>query len=261
MTLFSGCVAAQRRARGSCSFRHIAGPASSDEPHTTIGLLDGFRLAHDDRQVTLPASSQRLLAYLSLHDRPLGRTRVAFTLWSNADETRAFGALRSALWRLRRVAHPLVVTGPQGLALAPGIRVDWRDGIGLANKLLDGDGDWTDVHASQLQGELLPDWYEDWVVLAREQFNELRVHALEALSERNLRAGRHARAIEAGLVAAHAEPLRDSTHRALIRAYVAEGNHAKALDHYRRFARRLRDEVGTRPSDQMDTLVRAIAPL
>jgi DNA-binding SARP family transcriptional activator len=226
-------------------------------------LLDGFRLAHDDRQVTLPASSQRLLAYLSLHDRPLGRTRVAFTLWTNADETRAFGALRSALWRLRRVPHPLVVTRPQGLALAPGIRVDLREGMGLANALLDGDGDgdWTGVHASQLQGELLPDWYDDWVVRAREQFDELRVHALEALSERNLRAGRHARAIEAGLAAAHAEPLRESTHRALIRAYVAEGNHAEALDHYRRFARRLRDEVGMRPSDQMDTLVRAIAVL
>jgi DNA-binding SARP family transcriptional activator len=137
--------------------------------------------------------------------------------------------------------------------------VDFSERLRLANAVVDGDRDLRDVRPRDLEGELLPDWYDDWVIKARERFDELRVHALEALSERHLRAGDLARAIEAGLAAVHAEPLRESTHRALIRAYLAEGNHAEALGHYQRFSRHLRDAVGTRPSAQMDALVSALA--
>jgi len=61
--------------------------------------------------------------------------------------------------------------------------------------------------------------------------------------------------VEAGLAAVRAEPLRESTHRALIRAYIAEGNTAQALAHYRAFVRRLNDQTGLRPSGQLDALV------
>ncbi|MGH8905015.1 MAG: hypothetical protein ACRD0K_00470 [Egibacteraceae bacterium] len=32
-----------------------------------------------------------------------------------------------------------------------------------------------------LAGDLLPDWYDDWVLIERERFHQLRLHALEAL--------------------------------------------------------------------------------
>ena len=40
-------------------------------------------------------------------------------------------------------------------------------------------------------GELLPDWYDDWVLLERERFRQLRLHALDALCDDLTRAGRH----------------------------------------------------------------------
>jgi len=67
------------------------------------------------------------------------------------------------------------------------------------------------------------------VLLERERYHELRLRALKALCDRELRAGRLPQAVAAGLEAVRAEPLRDSARRALIRAHLAEGNNAEAL--------------------------------
>lgn len=43
-------------------------------------------------------------------------------------------------------------------------------------------------------GELLPDWCDDWLVVDREQRHQMRLHALEQLSDRLAAAGRPPRA-------------------------------------------------------------------
>ena len=94
------------------------------------------------------------------------------------------------------------------------------------------------------RGQLLPDWYEDWVEIERERLCELRAHALEALCHRLTTAGRFGEATEAGLAAVRDEPLRESAHRVLIGVHLAEGNRAAALHQYRAFALLLHEEVG-----------------
>ncbi len=228
-------------------------------PRLDLELLDGFRLVCDGEPVHLPSSSQRVLAFLALRGRPTSRARVAYTLWADTGDTRALGSLRSALWRLRRLAHPVVTATDDAIGLAPRVRVDLHEGLRLAAGILDGSPEATPSTAADgLAGELLPDWYDEWVLVERERFNELRVHALELLCERSLHNGRIAHAIHAGLAAVQAEPLRESTHRVLISAYLAEGNHAEALAHYRSFAQRLNDQVGLRPSARMDALLAGV---
>ena len=58
-------------------------------------------------------------------------------------------------------------------------------------------------------GQLLPDWYDDWVAVERERLRELRAHALEALCHRLTAAGRFGEATEAGLAVVRDEPLRE----------------------------------------------------
>jgi DNA-binding SARP family transcriptional activator len=225
-----------------------------------LTLLNGFRLECDDDTVRLPSSVQRLLALVALAPDPLTRPRIAFTLWNESTESHAYGSLRSALWRLRQLKHRVVVATEDTLALAPGVLVDYHHGLRLANGLLEEHADAAAISllGGPLAGELLPGWYDDWVLDERERYNELRLHALEALCELNLHEGRVGHAIDACLTAVRIDPLRESSHRALIRAYLTEGNRAEALRHYRRFARRLRDETGLRPSAQMDELVLAL---
>ena len=82
------------------------------------------------------------------------------------------------------------------------------------------------------------------------------MHALETLSETFSDAGRYGDAIEAGLGAVVCEPLRESAHRAVVRAHLAHGNRADALLQYELFRRLLADQPGLEPSDRMTDLVR-----
>jgi DNA-binding SARP family transcriptional activator len=61
-------------------------------------------------------------------------------------------------------------------------------------------------------------------------------------------AGDYASAIQAALAAIRLEPLRESSHRCLIRTHLAEGNRSEAIRAYREYADRLERELGIDPS-------------
>jgi DNA-binding SARP family transcriptional activator len=66
---------------------------------------------------------------------------------------------------------------------------------------------------------------------------------------------RLAAAIDLGLRAVAMEPLRESSHRLVIRAHLREGNRAEALRQYEACSRLLHDELGVAPSPQMTSLL------
>ena len=55
-----------------------------------------------------------------------------------------------------------------------------------------------------------------------------------------------------------AEPLRESAHRAVITAHLAEGHHVEALRHYTAFRNLLAAELGLDPSPQLGELTREV---
>ena len=222
-----------------------------------MSLLESFELRCDGVPVPLPPTAQRLLAFLALRKRPVLRGHVAGTLWLDADEDRAMANLRSSLWRLRRPGLHLVDARTDQLRLAPALRVDFQEGAALARRLLDG-ADGADVDSldwAPLAGELLPDWYDDWVLIERERYRQLGLHALEALAERRLAAGRCPAALQPALAAVSGEPLRESAHRILIRVHLAEGNPGEAIRQYRFYCTLMRERLGLGPSAQMRALV------
>jgi DNA-binding SARP family transcriptional activator len=225
-----------------------------------LEILGGFGVSREGREIAIPPSAQRVLAFVCLQERPLQRAYVAGLLWLDTPEERATANLRSALWRLRVAGRNLVQTGRSHLMLSPDVTVDVWEARAFARDVLRHDvdcrdpGDWE----MRLGGDLLPQWYEDWVLVERERFRQLRLHALESLCEQLLTVGRHALAIDAALAAIAAEPLRESAHRAYIRVHLAEGNRSGALHAYERFRRMLREELGVEPSDQMRELVSSL---
>jgi DNA-binding SARP family transcriptional activator len=237
--------------------REVRSPETRTGVH--LSLLGGFELRRDGDVVVLPLPAERLLAFVALHDRPLLRSYVAGVLWSEATEGHAAGNLRCALWRLTHCGACLVEAGGGHLKLAPGVIVDIHLGTALALRLRDAAPlPEAEVTADNLSFDLLPDWYEEWVILEREAFCQLRVHALETLCERLVEAGRFDPAIQAGLAAVAADPLRESSHRVLIAAYLAEGNTGPALRQFEAFSRLLDDELGLKPSAQMQALARSL---
>jgi DNA-binding SARP family transcriptional activator len=224
-----------------------------------LQLLDRFEARRDGAVVALPQSARRLVASLALHERPLHRTHVAGSLWPGATEEHANASLRSTLWRLGRNDCPLIEADGSLVRLMPGVAVDLHEVQERARAVLRADLPTVETLRSLcLAGELLPDWYDDWVVIERERFRQLRLHALDALCEALTGAGRYPAAIEAGYAAVAAEPLRESAHRLLIQAYLAAGNRRDAIRRYRCFRDLLETELGLAPSPQLEQLV---APL
>lgn len=228
-----------------------------------VELLGGFDVSHDGQPISLPLSAQRVLALLALHDRPLLRAFVAGVLWLDSPEERAAASLRSVLWRLRLPGRDLVEAGRAHVGLAPEVWVDVRDARAFARGVLSRDVErdaLVERWEARLGGDLLPHWYDDWVLMERERFRELRLHALESLCDQLLEARDPAHAMEAALAAISADPLRESAHRALIRVHLSEGNHSDALRVYRRYRRLLHEELGVEPSDQLRGLLPTAVP-
>ncbi|HEX2030416.1 MAG TPA: BTAD domain-containing putative transcriptional regulator [Actinomycetota bacterium] len=222
-----------------------------------LALLSGFVLLHDGCQKQLPLSAQRLVAFLALRDRPVLRDHVAGSLWLDAPADRANANLRSALWRVRTACRPLIQTTRVTLQVAPDVVLDIRQLVEMADRLADPVGTFGEVDLAGIAfgGDLLPDWYDEWVIMERERLRQVRLHALESLCDRLVSAKRGADAVQAGLAAVAAEPLRESAHRALIRAHVAEGNAGEALRQYALYERLVRKELGLHPSPLMESLI------
>lgn len=224
-------------------------------------LVGGFRLVEGDAQVALAEGSQRLLALLALRGQPVKRVLVAGTLWPEVTESRAYASLRSALSRLYGVVRDAVEVDPSELRLASRVRVDLHESQALAHRLLDTVDqpleapDLSRAAITALSGELLPDWYEDWVLLEAEDWRQLRLHALEVLAGLLAAAGRYGDAAAAALAAVRADPLRESAHAALIRVHLAEHNQSEALREFKLYQDLLRAELDIEPTNQLRDLV------
>lgn len=218
-----------------------------------LHLLAGFGVEVDGEDVPLPGSAQRVVAFVALHERPVLRPYAAGTLWLDWPETRAAGNLRSALWRIQRHAPALVSADSRMLRLGRCVRVDLREAETLAHDELAGSP--SRAAPDVLALDLLPDWYDDWVLLERERFRQLRLRALESRCARLTAAGELDEALEAGLLALAGEPLRESAHRALVRLHLAEGNAAEALRQFQLCRRLLLEQLGVEPSPRMLELV------
>ncbi len=226
-------------------------------PSAQLWLLGQFRLQFGTETVALCRNGQRLLAFLSLRER-VARTVLAGTLWPEVTEEHARGSLRTTLWKLPRGEPPLVRCCGDVLMVTPDLRVDVHALTRTALSVVAGCGPPSCCHPplGLLTGDdLLPGWDEEWVLLERERLRQLRLHALDTLADTLIQQGRPALAMEAAWAGVRAEPLRESAHRAVVSAHLAEGNVCEALRHYAAFRRLLNDELGVEPSPRFTRLL------
>ena len=228
---------------------------------TRLQLLRGFRLTQGGADVALPYSLERVVAYLALARGPVSRSRLAGALWPDVPERRAHGDLRSALWRLHRRCGA-IQRDDHHLALAPDVEVDLLTVSDLTRVIIHRSAPEALGRLPELvdASEILPGWDEEWLDVERERYRLLRLRALERAGEAFLAANDPARAMEASLASISSEPYRESAHRLLVRIHLAEGNGAEALRAYRLYQRIVKDELGIRPSRQMEQLIATVHP-
>jgi DNA-binding SARP family transcriptional activator len=232
----------------------------AEAPMPVVRVLGGLSVTCGDARMTVPPGSRRLLAHLALHPAGVDRRSAAGILWPAVGDGRAAGNLRSALWRLQQVGCPLVEGEQSVLRLRKDVEVDLRRVEEWATRVLSGvpePGDLAVDPGPIAELELLPGWYDDWLLAVRERLQLRLLHALEALSRLLREAGRPAAAVEAVHVAVLAEPLWESGQRALIEAHQAAGDWVAARRQYDTFRRILRREIGVEPSAELTAVATA----
>jgi DNA-binding SARP family transcriptional activator len=221
-----------------------------------LRLLSSFELAVDGAPVAVAPGGQRVIALLALGGGRLPRAFVSGVLWPEGSDQRAAASLRSALWRIGLIGD-VVLTDGTLLVLTDDVVLDIGDLRARADRLVhdEGPSEHDDVLRLRDAGELLPGWYEDWVIIERERLRQAQVLALEALCVRLSAERRYAAAAEAGLAAVGCDPLRESAHRVLVAAHLAAGNAVEALRQHDLCRHLLRRHLAIAPSAQMAALV------
>jgi DNA-binding SARP family transcriptional activator len=225
-----------------------------------VTLIGDFALRCGGQRVEVTPNSQRLICFLALQARPVRRAFVSGALWYDFDEVKASANLRSALWRVPAPGGSNVVCASSThVWLHPDVRIDLHSAMRRAMDVIDehvDNAELVDVarELCAVGDDVLVGWYDDWVVTERERFRQLRLHALDNVGERLLAARRYYDALQVGLVAVSAEPLRESAHRLIMRTHLAEGNIAEAIHRYRSYAALLAEELGACPSSAMEAL-------
>jgi DNA-binding SARP family transcriptional activator len=235
------------------------GRAAGQRGEFRLHLLGEFSLRHGQERIRLPMGPQRLLAFLAIKG-PAPRPVIMGTLWPEVSEPHARGSLRTMMWRLHRRVPCLVQPAGDALGLHPNVLVDIREATESARAIMkDASRVAADLVPLRAWGELLPGWYDDWVIFERERLRQLRLHAFDALAGRLIEQRRYADALEAAMESARIEPLRESASRMIIAVHLAEGNPGEALRHYQFFRDLLRAELGLEPSARLTGMLSAPA--
>jgi DNA-binding SARP family transcriptional activator len=233
-----------------------------EDNSATLCLLGGPFLAKNGRRLEIPEGSQRLLVFVTLNGGQVNRRHAAGVLWPYGDDERAAGNLRSALWRLRGAGIDVLHADKCTLYLDPDLSVDIMQLSRWAMRVIDGSADASELDTSHLSPEavdLLPGWYDDWVIFERERLRQRLLHAMESLVRRLIAHRLFADAVEVAMSAVSVEPLRESAQRVLIEAHLAEGNYVEARRVYVAYHELIAEELGIPPSNELAEILRVSA--
>jgi DNA-binding SARP family transcriptional activator len=230
-----------------------------EQPRHEVRLLGDFTVRCDGHELHLSADAQRLIAFLALRRSAVQRTTVAGNLWADSTQDRAFGNLRSALWRVQRTTKGLLEATGSSLRIADEVAIDVDLLIERHLEAHGSDGAFWPYRTECLlfSHELLADWHDEWVLVERERVRQTALHLLESLSERFAAEGHFPAAMEAAMAAIRLDPLRESAHRCAVRVHLAEGNYSEAIHHVEGYTALLHGEMGIDPSPQLRALLRS----
>ena len=194
----------------------------------------------DGSNSALAPRDAALLAWLAL-EGPTPRARLAELLWPESDPGAARNTLRQRLFHLKKHCGELV-SGGNVLRLADAVQHDLAGSGSVLGQLRFPDAPALDAW--------LRDQREQRAGAARQSL-ELEARALED-------AGELAAALPIAEALLRLDVLSEAAHRRVMRLHYLRGDRAAALLAFDRCERSLKDEVGTRPSEETLALLRTV---
>jgi len=211
-------------------------------------LVDGRALHVDTRKAIA------LLAYLTERDSSPTRDELTWLLWPESSPDRGRGALRRTISSLRAGLGGRWVSADRER-----VHLD-RGRVVVDTELLDTPGGLDAVRGRFMDGFYLRDAapFDDWQGTTASHYDRLLRGAFEQRALDRLEAGDHAGAIADAETRLGIDPLDESSHRLLMRAFAMAGDRASAIRQYRDCVAILDEELAVEPLPQTSALNEAI---
>jgi SARP family transcriptional regulator, regulator of embCAB operon len=224
-----------------------------------LNLFQRWQLLCGQTEVHVASRQQRLIAALALFG-PRNRRYMSGLLWPDSPEARALESLRVSMHLISRQAPGLLVNGGSVLSLVDSLSVDLHQcREQVRNCERSGSSADEDACLSHvLRADLLPGWYEDWVILEQNRLRNLRLRVLVRHARQWLEQEEAEKAADAAGSALELEPLQESCVGLLMRAELQQGNRARAVNTFENFKARLTAELGVSPSPHLTQLAAGI---
>ena len=233
-----------------------------------VRVLGGFELNRDGAPMRFTGKTQQrpldlLKLIVSLGGNDVDAEHVMAALWPDADGAAAKSSFDSAMFRLRKlldVDNAIELTSGK-ISLARSLV--WTD-LWSLEAALGGVSDGPPVLAARrlldtYAGPLLGGEESPWIAKPRDALRARFVRALMDIGQQLERSGDWTRAIDVYRRGLEADNLAESFYRGLMRALAATGDHAEALNAFRRCRDLLSIVLGIKPSAETDRLYREIA--
>ncbi|MBI4790841.1 MAG: hypothetical protein HY782_27745, partial [Chloroflexi bacterium] len=247
--------------------------AMAATPMLRVYLLGALRIERDTQTIRLPTRKvESLLAFLVLHPEPHPREKLAALLWNDSSDELARRSLRTGLTTLRKaLGEDLLLADRDTVQLNSSFplwvdaleifdfRMPNRDSSAIPIENPYGTLDSLKSKIENYHGDLLSDFYDDWILPKRERLRSLYLDTLLRLAQNARSRSEYAQAIEWAQKVLASDPANEKAYQHLIFCSAALGDRIGALNQYDECAKRLCDELGVEPSKETVALRDRIA--
>lgn len=238
-----------------------------------ISLLGGVTLKLGGQPISALTSRKAtaLFIYLACNPQPFAREMLADLLFAAWPYQQAMADLRVLLNRLRPLHAYLCVTR-QSIAFNP-VSAYSLDTQTLETELTSVGGNvLTPASAARLEtalglyrGDFLAGFhlsdafgFEEWVIVARERFQQLVLEAMGQLVSYYMAVGQYQAGLKQAMHLLQLDPFHEAAHRQKMTLLAHLGQRAEALAYYQTCRHLLLDELGIEPSAQTTALYERI---
>jgi SARP family transcriptional regulator, regulator of embCAB operon len=221
-----------------------------------LSLFQSWQLRQGGEALHVPLRQQRLITALALKG-PRSRSYLVGLLWPAHSEPKALDSLRVSVHLIARQVPGLLANGGAVLSLNDTVEIDLHR---LHQEILQlglgcGAGHAAAFLSDLRRADLLPGWYEDWVMAEQAEFRRARLHALVSLAGELFGRAEYRLALEASEAALDLEPLYEQAVRVVVEVEQLQGNRVAALRAFENYKARLMAEMGLVPSEALQRMV------
>ena len=222
-------------------------------------MFGGLKIVKDGKPISPPPyRTYALLSFLLLREKlPIKRERLGGVVYSNLHGDKIRGRMSDHVWLLKKHLPSFPI-----LATAEDISLEkssiWIDVHAFRESASQTDDPLSEKFIDLYQGELLPEMYDDWIIVERERWRSHYLWALRKLVDTLIKENKFSRATSRAENLLREEPYDEGVVRMLMEIYTKVGRRGAALATYEKFQILNIEEFGLEPEAETKKLYEAI---